>query len=80
MITVYSKPACPTCDSAKMQLTSAGIEHQVKVLDVDYDVSDLIDLCLASGSAPPRSFPVLEKDGVVYTYQQLSALIKEEQQ
>ena len=80
MITVYSKPACPTCDSAKMQLTSAGIEHQVKVLDVDYDVSDLIDLCLASGSAPPRSFPVLEKDGKIFTYQQLPALIKEDQQ
>lgn len=34
MFTVYSKPACPFCDQAKMLLTSKGLAYEEKILDV----------------------------------------------
>lgn len=38
---IYSKENCPRCDTAKQLLERKGIEYEVKMAGVDYDVDDL---------------------------------------
>lgn len=40
-ITVYSKPDCPWCDSAKALLQQKNMEYTEKVLGIDYSRDDL---------------------------------------
>lgn len=41
MYIIYSKENCPRCDTAKQLLERKGIEYEVKMAGVDYDVDDL---------------------------------------
>ena len=41
MYTIYSKDNCPRCVTAKQLLERNGIEYEVKMAGVDYDVDDL---------------------------------------
>lgn len=61
MLTVYSKPACSQCDMTIRLLDMRKLTHEVKKLDVDYTIQDLIDLF--SPGAMPRSFPMIFQDG-----------------
>lgn len=56
MITIYSKENCPRCVVAKNLLESKGIEYEVKMAGVDYDVDDLRKLGV-------RMLPYIEKGG-----------------
>jgi glutaredoxin len=42
MYTIYSKPNCQNCETAKRIFHTAGIEYKVKVLDIDYQREYLI--------------------------------------
>lgn len=64
MYTVYSKANCVQCTQAVFLLKNNGAEHEVKKLDEDYVRADLDKLIADSGNPPPRSFPVVFKDGV----------------
>ena len=60
MITVYSKNACTKCQQAKMFLDIKGVEYEVKMLGVDYELEE------AKTLAPQqREFPVVLEDGVL---------------
>lgn len=41
MYIIYSKENCPRCVTAKQLLERKGIEYEVKMAGVDYDVDDL---------------------------------------
>lgn len=41
MYVIYSKENCPRCVTAKQLLERKGIEYEVKMAGVDYDVDDL---------------------------------------
>ena len=72
MITVYSKNACTKCQQAKMFLDIKGVEYEVKMLGVDYELEE------AKALAPQqREFPVILEDGVlVGGLEQLKQLLK----
>ena len=60
MITVYSKDSCTKCKQAEILLMMKGVAHEIKKLDVDYDLEFVKSL------APlQREFPVITKDGVL---------------
>lgn len=61
MIKVYSKKDCAACTQAKNLLEKAGLPFQYKVLDVDYDIDELMTVAERHGIVP-RSFPLIEVD------------------
>lgn len=72
---LYSKKNCPTCDSAKLLLQGKGVDFKVVVLDVDYTIGDLMEICAKAQFGVPRSFPLIEVDGKLFTYSQLPELL-----
>lgn len=56
MYTVFSKENCPRCVVAKTVLAKKGVEYEVKMVGVDYDVEYL-------RSQGVQMFPFIEKDG-----------------
>lgn len=60
MFTVYSRENCTQCNQAKMLLKMKSIEHEIKMLDVDFSESEI--KALAPGR---KSYPVIFKDGVL---------------
>lgn len=66
MITIYGKTNCAACTTAKNILEAKGIEFEYKMLNTDYGVEELMDVCLRLGIRG-TSFPI-----VVALDQQLS--------
>lgn len=61
MITIYSKKGCPFCENAIKISEIRGVEHQVKKLDVDYTVEEM--LALTGGNH--RTFPLIIDEGTI---------------
>ena len=61
MITIYSKSGCPFCINAIKISEIRGVEHQVKKLDEDYTIEEM--LALTDGSH--RTFPLILDEGTI---------------
>ena len=59
MYTIYSKPACSSCDQAKQLLEIKKQSYEYKVLGKDFDLEEF-----SSHSKTHRTFPLILKDGV----------------
>lgn len=57
---IYSKTGCPQCETAKNFAKVRGIDHVVRMLGQDYELSDLIDIA----QMPVRQMPfIMKTDG-----------------
>lgn len=56
MYTIYSKEQCPRCVVAKTVAAKKGVEFEVKMAGVDFDVEYLRQLGV-------QQFPYIERDG-----------------
>lgn len=54
MYIIYSKNNCPRCDTAKQLLERKGVEYEVKMVGVDFEVEYLL-------SQGVRMYPFIEK-------------------
>ncbi len=54
MYTIYSKDNCPRCVTAKQLLERKGVEYEVKMVGVDFEVEYLL-------SQGVRMYPFIEK-------------------
>lgn len=54
---IYSKNGCPQCDVAKNFAKSRGVDHIVRMLGVDYELNDLMDIA----KTPIRQMPFIMK-------------------
>lgn len=57
---IYSKVDCSSCTKALDLLKKYDKEYMYLILDVNFTLQDLFKLC----PKPPRSFPVILKDGL----------------
>ena len=57
MYIIFSKVGCPQCDTAKNFAKMRGVDHTVKMLDVDYKLNDLLDIA----QMPVRQMPFIMK-------------------
>ena len=56
-VIVYSKPSCPSCDSAKRTLSNLGVEFETKTLGVDVTPDELFEVFDKMSLPRPRSAP-----------------------
>lgn len=65
--TVYSKPSCPQCDTAKALLEAKGLEYKTVMLDVGQPKADGVEYItrdeLLSVIPGARMMPQIVKDG-----------------
>lgn len=54
---IYSKTGCPMCETAKNFAKARGIDHVVRMLGQDYELSDLMDIA----KMPVRQMPFIMK-------------------
>lgn len=54
---IYSKDGCPQCDVAKNFAKSRGVDHIVRMLGVDYELNNLMDIA----QVPIRQMPFVMK-------------------
>lgn len=54
---IYSKTGCPQCETAKNFAKVRGIDHVVRMLGQDYELSDLMDIA----QMPVRQMPFIMK-------------------
>ena len=59
-ITIYSKPMCPACNTAKATLEAKGLAFEYKVLNKDYSIAEFYEIAPRSH----KTFPMLTLDGV----------------
>ena len=62
-VTVYSKPGCPSCESAKRKLTQMGVAYEVKTLGKDITPDEMFEAFDAKGWARPRTAPQIVING-----------------
>ena len=62
-VTVYSKPGCPSCESAKRKLTSMGVDFEVLTLGTDITPDQMFEDFDAKGWARPRTAPQIVING-----------------
>ena len=68
-VIVYSKPHCPQCDSAKVQLKNAGFNVQeVSLLNAPEKLNEFKTLGF-------RSAPIIQKGAEYFTFGNLKQLI-----
>lgn len=61
---IYSKTGCPQCETAKNFAKARGIDHVVRMLGQDYELSDLMDIA----KMPVRQMPfIMKTEGNVMT-------------
>lgn len=71
-VTIYSKPDCSYCTSAKMLLSSKGISYSELRLNEDFTKEQLLELFPSV-----KSFPVIVIDGFnIGGYTQLKEMIE----
>jgi glutaredoxin 3 len=58
MITIYGKPRCTFCDSAKRLCEQKGLDYEYKMLDADYTAEELFEKVPNA-----RTFPQIFIDG-----------------
>jgi len=58
MITIYGKPRCTFCDSAKRLCEQKGLDYEYKMLDADYTAEELFEKVPNA-----RTFPQIFVDG-----------------
>ena len=58
MITIYEKPRCTFCDSAKRLCEQKGLDYEYKMLDADYTAEELFEKVPNA-----RTFPQIFIDG-----------------
>lgn len=68
MVVIYSKVPCTSCEQAKAVLKSRGIEFEVKVLDKDYTMENLMDKLDELGLMGFRTFPLIVQNGKGFTF------------
>lgn len=73
MITIYSKPGCPQCNSAEALCKARGVEHQMLKLGDDYTLESLQAL---TGQRTMTMPVVTLDDGSVTNYSGLIASLK----
>lgn len=54
---IYSKDGCPQCVTAKNFAQARGLDHVVRMLGRDYELSDLMDIA----KIPVRQMPFIMK-------------------
>lgn len=54
---IYSKDGCPQCVTAKNFAQARGLDHVVRMLGKDYELSDLMDIA----KIPVRQMPFIMK-------------------
>ncbi|ALH46955.1 glutaredoxin [Escherichia phage phiSUSP1] len=54
---IYSKDGCPQCVTAKNFAQARGLDHVVRMLGKDYELSDLMDI----SKVPVRQMPFIMK-------------------
>lgn len=54
---IYSKDGCPQCVTAKNFAQARGLDHVVRMLGKDYELSDLMDIA----KVPVRQMPFIMK-------------------
>lgn len=54
---IYSKDGCPQCVTAKNFAQARGLNHVVRMLGKDYELSDLMDIA----KVPVRQMPFIMK-------------------
>lgn len=67
-VTIYSKTNCTSCEQSKLMLKSRGIEFDVRVLGLDYDMEFLMDELERVGLLGFRTFPLIVQGDKGYTF------------
>jgi glutaredoxin 3 len=62
-IIVYSKPGCPSCESAKRKLTQLNVQYEVKTLGSDISPDQMFEEFDNNGWARPRTAPQIVING-----------------
>lgn len=62
-VIVYSKPGCPSCESAKRKLTSMKVPFDVKTLGTDLTPDQMFEEFDANGWERPRTAPQIVING-----------------
>lgn len=75
-IIVYSKPGCPSCESAKRKLTQMQCKFEVKTLGSDITPEQLFEEFSSKGWAQPRTAPqIVIGDKLIGGYEALLSYI-----
>jgi glutaredoxin len=74
VVTIYSKVPCTSCEQAKNVLKSRGIEFEVKVLDKDYHMEDLMDKLEELNMMGFRTFPLIVQNGKGFTFNDINEI------
>jgi len=72
VVTIFSKTNCASCEQAKNVLKSRGIEFEVKVLDKDYHMEELMDKLEEVGLTGFRTFPLIVQNGKGFTFNMIN--------
>lgn len=72
-ITIYGRPGCGYCESAKVLLKTKGMEFEYKTLDKDFTRDELL-----ATFPNAKTFPQIIVDGVkIGGYDNLKAMLEE---
>ena len=58
-VTIYGKPMCAACNTAKADLKAKGIPYEYKELGKDYSIVDFYEIAPRSH----KTFPMIAVDG-----------------
>lgn len=64
IVTVIGDKGCARCEMVKRLLTEKGIEFEYKMIDDMPDKQTLLERCASEGIG---SYPILIKDGIIFT-------------
>jgi glutaredoxin 3 len=77
-VTIYSKPACPSCVKAKGVLKNMGVAFTEKTIGTDIQPAELFQLFEDKGLPAPRTAPqIFIGEQCVGGYEQLLSYIED---